>query len=119
MAKKILLVDDDRMVTTILFLRLDKMGYDVKIADDGQIALNLAQQETPDLIILDIQMPNMNGYTFITELQKIEECQHIPIIVLTSRDDMAPIFQAKGVAGYFTKPFNTDQVMHKIEECLK
>ena len=118
MAKKILLVDDDRMVTTMLFVALEKKGYQVQIADDGQIALNLAQSDPPDLIILDVQMPNMNGYTFINELRKSKECQNIPIIVLSSHQDMKAIFQTKGIKAYFIKPINSEEFMQKIAECF-
>ena len=83
------------------------------------IVLEKALAETPDLILLDVQMPEMNGYTFMLELEKIKECVNIPVIVLTAHQEMQPIFERKGVKGYLIKPLNFDEVHKLIDDCLQ
>jgi CheY-like chemotaxis protein len=119
MAKKILLIDDDKLNITLTQTRLESKGYEVAAAYNGEEGLLAVEEFLPDLIILDVEMPVMNGYTFLNTLKKKEkEYSSIPVLVLTAHDEMQPIFQLKGVRGYLIKPINFDLLFEKISEQL-
>src|SRR2546428_677973 len=105
MSKKILLIDDDPTLVKVVQPFLESHDFVISIASDGQEGIEFAKKERPDLIVLDIQMPKMNGYTFVFELKKIENLKMTPIIVLTAKEGMAEIFKVEGVKEYITKPF--------------
>jgi len=86
MAKKILIVEDYANIVDVMTMRLNAMGYDVIAAYDGQQGLNLARTKNPDLIILDVLLPKMNGYKVSRLLKFDAKYKHIPIIMLTSRE---------------------------------
>jgi CheY-like chemotaxis protein len=117
MRKKVLIVDDDRMNTTLVRFVL-KEKYDVMAAENGQIGIDLVKREKPDLIILDVQMPEMSGFEFMNELKGLPGGAGIPVIMLTANENMQELFLCEGVKGYFVKPVNTDKLEAKIKECL-
>ena len=119
MAKKILVVDDDQINVKLVKARLETANFEVLTAFDGDVGLEKVRTEKPDLIILDVQMPRMNGYTFMIELKKIESAKGVPVIVLTAHETMQPIFTLKGVKGYLVKPLNFDQLFEKITQCFE
>jgi len=86
MAKKILIIEDYRNIVEILTMRLQALGFEVISANDGQQGLMLARQEAPDLIILDVLLPKMNGYKVSRLLKFDAKFKDIPIIMLTSRE---------------------------------
>ena len=86
MQKKILIIEDYQNIVEILKMRLTAMGYDVINAMDGQEGLKMARNENPDLIILDVFLPKMNGYKVCRLLKFDAKYKHIPIIMLTSRE---------------------------------
>ena len=118
MPKKILVVDDDLTNVTLIQNRLEQKGFEVILARDGDVGLEKAKKEKPDLIILDVEMPRMNGYTFIVELRKDESAKVIPILVLTAHEEVQPVFELKGVKGYLLKPIDFDKLFEKIEKAL-
>lgn len=118
MPKKILVIDDDQTNVSLLQSRLRKAGYHVIIALDGDVGLDRAKKETPDLIILDVDMPRMNGYSFMLEMGKFPDLNSIQVIVLTSHDEMQPIFQLKKVKGYLVKPVDFDKLFEKISNLI-
>lgn len=115
---KILVIDDDRGVIILLQRCLEEKGFEVVTAPDGQEGLKKVRQENPDLIILDVEMPRMNGYTFMNALKKLSDFKYIPVIVLTAYDEMQPIFTLKGVRGYLVKPLVPEQLFKKMGEIL-
>jgi DNA-binding response OmpR family regulator len=117
-AKTILIADDDMTLLHGLGQTLEKEGYHPVLARDGAEALKKVQEEHPDLIILDIQMPKVHGYAFLFELRKIEGGQNIPILILTSNQDMGDIFAAEGVKEYLIKPCSPQTVLMKIKQYL-
>ncbi len=118
MAQKILVIDDDRTNVRIVQSALQQKSYEVEIALDGDIGLEKVNQFKPDLIVLDIQMPRMNGYTFMFELKKLKVAQSIPIIVLTAHNEWEAIFRYKGVKDYMVKPIKIEELLIKINKCL-
>lgn len=119
MSKKILIIDDDQVNVQLVRSRLEQNGYSVISALDGAVGLEMVDAEKPDLVILDVEMPGMNGYTFMTQLRKRGGIAPLPpVIVLTAHETMQPIFTLKGVRGYMVKPLKIDELLRKIEECL-
>ena len=120
MPKKILVIEDEPVSMQITTRKLQDNGYAVTAAADGEDAIALLKTNIFDLIFLDIQMPRMNGYTFIGELRKHAnpEVAKIPVVVLTAHDKMEPIFKRHGVKGYILKPLKIDELLNKTKEIL-
>lgn len=118
MSKTILVIDDDQVNQRLMETNLAKAGYDVDQAFDGQQGLTKIQFSRPDLIILDVEMPNANGYSFMMDLSKNEEWKTIPVIVLTSDEASQPIFERKGIKDYLLKPVDFSDLLEKINDYL-
>jgi CheY-like chemotaxis protein len=119
MMQKILIIDDDRLNTTLIKFTLAQEGYEVILAGDGKEGLEQVEQENPNLIILDIQMPNMNGYEFMTELKSIQGFETTPVIMLTANENMEDVFKVEGVKGYFVKPVEPKALIEKVTEIIE
>lgn len=118
MSKSILLVDDETVVVEIAKRRLEDRGYEVQTAGDGNEAFLSLKSKIPDLILLDIQMPKMNGYTFIMEKSKIPEYVDIPVVVLTAYNEMEPLFKRHGIKAYLLKPLKLQDLIDKVIELV-
>ena len=117
---KILLVEDNEMNRDMLSRRLQRKGYSVVTAQDGEQGHSLACSEMPDLILMDISLPVMNGWEVTRLLKSNESTRHIPIIVLTAHawvTDRDKAFQA-GCDDYDTKPVEFGRLSEKIENLL-
>jgi len=118
--KKILVVDDEQDMLLAVRLRLENSGYEVSTATEGLEGLNLARKLKPDLIILDVMLPKMNGYK-ISRLLKFDEAfKHIPVIMLTAlagENDRNTGVET-GANAYVTKPFDTQQLLDTIKRYL-
>ena len=121
MAKKILVIDDDRGVVELIENILADGGYEVSAAYDGKEGFESYQKNNPDLIILDINLPIMDGYEFLRAV-RVESREQgnelIPVIMLTVKEEMEEIFKMEGAKGYLVKPVDPDSLVKKIEECL-
>ncbi len=115
MGKNILIIDDDPVELKLISSRLSKEGHIVKQANNGLVGLDALAEQKPDLIILDIEMPEMNGYTFILEMKKIEAYQTIPVIVLTAHEENRPIFARRGILNYLVKPVCFEQLFSLMQ----
>jgi CheY-like chemotaxis protein len=118
MPKSILLADDEEMIIDITKRKLVQEGYLVIGVKDGEEAIKALTQGLVDLIILDIEMPKMNGYAFLAERKKIPGAENIPVLVLTAYPSMEPIFRRNGVRDYLTKPLRFQELLAKIQEIL-
>lgn len=116
---KVLVVDDDHDFSQLLAFDLKKRGYVVVSAGNGEEGLEKVKSEKPDLIVLDIKMPKMDGYTFVRRLKKDEENKDIPVVVLTSYEPMKDMFQLEGVKDYFVKSVDMHGLMAAIDSYLK
>ena len=94
--------------------KLEELGYDVHTASNGQEALERLKSKTPDLIILDVHMPDMNGYTFIIEKDKTPEYANIPVVVLTAYNESQRLFKRHRVKGYLLKPLKLQDLFDKV-----
>ncbi len=118
MAKTILIVDDEGVVVDIAKRRLTQEGYLVLGVHDGEVALKVMREGILDLIVLDVEMPKMNGYTFMAERKKIPGADKVPVIVLTAHHKLEPIFQRHGIETYLTKPLQFNDLLVKIKEVI-
>lgn len=116
----ILVVDDEVDVLEIVRFRLEQDGHAVLTASDGQMGLSRAIQDHPDLIILDLMMPVMDGFDALERLKKNPALAKIPVLLLTARADYAS--RARGWEGYaeeyLTKPFDVDTLARTVENLL-
>lgn len=121
MSKKCLVVDDNIETVDIVSFLLKKAGYDVVAAYDGEKGLSAAQTILPDLILLDIMMPVMDGLTMNQHLKEDPKTQKIPVIIMTARSGMEPMFQGtKGppIQGYLVKPFSQKELLKRIDDLI-
>ena len=119
-AKKILVADDESHILHVVSLKLRNAGFTVVTACDGQEALELAQQENPDLIVIDYQMPHLSGVEVCQRLKQKEATNRIPAILLTARGydlDLA-VTQASGIVRILSKPFSPRQLLATVNEIL-
>ena len=121
MPKKILLVDDEPTIVKVLTSRLKANGYDVITAADGQEALNIFRTETPDLVILDVMLPKVDGYRVCRLLKFDEKFKHVPILMLTARvqESDEQTGKAVGADAYLPKPFDAQTLLAKIKELIR
>jgi DNA-binding response OmpR family regulator len=115
---RILVVDDDLSITQFLRANLETRGYEVKVAMDGAEALHTFEMELPDLVILDIRMPKMDGFEVC---RRIREWSQTPIIMLTARgeeEDKVKGFDL-GADDYITKPFSKDELVARVKAVLR
>lgn len=117
---KILLVDDEPDLVKMVSTRLTAAGYDVIAVYDGQQALEQVKQEKPDLILLDLMLPQVNGYKVCRLLKFDERYQGIPILIFTARGQAKDIQLATecGADAYLTKPFEAKVLLTKLQELL-
>ncbi len=113
--KKILLVDDEPDVLKIIKLRLQTAGYAVVTATNGQEALDCILGECPDLIVSDVLMPVMDGFTLYKRLKQSPTTADIPVLILTARGHMEDSFRVMGADDFLTKPFEHNELLAKVE----
>ena len=116
----ILVADDDPDILALVSFRLERAGYDVVCAANGEEAVEVARLRHPDLAILDVMMPRLDGYEATRRLREQEGTRGIPVILLTAlvqEDDIARGFDA-GVDDYVKKPFNTQELGARVQAVL-
>lgn len=121
MAKRLLFVDDEPDILKVIKFRFEKLGYEVLTAVNGQEALDRTQKEMPDLILLDLRLPVINGYDVCKRIKSDEKLKHIPVIIFTASvgKNMEEKTRELGADGYVTKPFEPEVLMEKIKKLLK
>ena len=118
---KLLLVEDNEMNRDMLSRRLRKKGYEVAIAVDGQAGLEMATSEGPELILMDMSLPIMDGWTATKIIKSDDKTKHIPVIALSAHamDEHKDSAIAAGCDDYDTKPVDFNRLLSKIEPYLK
>ena len=118
--KKILVVDDSQDMRAILSIRLRINGYDVIMAQDGQEGLEKTKEELPDLIILDLMLPKIDGYEVCRMLKFDDKYKNIPVVVLSALDQQEDREKAVGsrADAYFIKPFDLELLLAKIKSLI-
>ena len=119
--KKIVIADDEHKIIMTLEYAFRKAGYEVHIARDGSEVLDILEKETPDLLLMDIMMPKVDGYTTLETLKKNEKWATIKCIFLsakTSPEDIKKGLQL-GADDYITKPYSIKKLLERVENLLK
>ncbi len=118
--KKILVVDDKREVVELVTATLEGEGYQIISAFDGREALEKIGKEKPDLVLLDIIMPKMDGFEVLAKAKKDPQTKDIPIVMLTAKGQQSDEDKGRrlGAEDYIIKPFSPSHLLHKIEEVL-
>ena len=118
--KKILVVDDEPNIVRSLAYILNKEGYDVSTAEDGEQAMTMIRSSKPNLMILDVMMPNKSGYEVCQEVKSDAELRDIHVVMLTAkgRESEREIGLAQGADEYITKPFSPMQVVTMVKGIL-
>ncbi len=117
MAKKILIIEDEEILTDLLEKKLTQVGYDVSVAEDGVKGMEQVEKSIPDLILLDIVMPKMGGFEVMKELQKREEFAKIPIIIISNSGQPVELDLAQklGAKDWLIKTdFDPQEVLDKV-----
>ena len=117
--KKILVIDDEEQLALAVKIRLQSKGYKVTTASDGRQALEKIATDKPDLILLDVLMPTMDGYSCLRELNQRHGRGKIPVIVLTTRDQLKELFELEGIEDYIIKPFDHEDLLMRIERVFQ
>ncbi len=120
MSKKILIADDEPNIVAAVEFLLQRNGYEVHVARDGEEALKLVEATHPDLVLLDVMMPQKSGYEVCKRIRERADWRHIKIIMLSAKGRDAEVNKglSTGADVYVTKPFSTRELMDKIKGLL-
>src|SRR3954462_11480253 len=113
-AASVLIVDDEEIIRELLQLHLANAGYDVCAAEDPVAAAHIILKRNSDLLIVDVEMPYMNGYEFVAALKADPETKSIPVVFLTTRDDVVEHAKKLGAAAYLTKPVMATRLLEIV-----
>ena len=116
----IVVAEDDPQIGNLIRYRLEKMGYAVHVGEDGQQALDLVTSVGPDLVVLDVMMPVMNGFQVLRAIKESPDTRHIPAIMLTAREMEADVLKGfeLGATDYITKPFSPIELAARVRAAL-
>jgi two-component system, OmpR family, alkaline phosphatase synthesis response regulator PhoP len=115
--RKILAVDDEKHIVRLVQVNLERQGYEVVTANDGREALQKVEEERPDLVVLDVMMPYMDGFEVLQNMRRNPATRDIPVIMLTAKAQDADVFKGwqSGVDCYLTKPFNPMELLSFVK----
>lgn len=120
LGKKILVVDDEPNIVRSLTFVLDKGGYDVSIAGDGVEAMSMIRESKPNILILDVMMPNKSGYDVCSEIKSDPELRDIHVVMLTAKGQVGDreAVLSQGADEYISKPFSPIDILARVKELL-
>ena len=120
MAKKVLIADDEPNIVTSLEFLMTRSGYEVKVARTGEEALALVASFAPDLVLLDVMMPQRSGYEVCQKMRERPEWRHIKIVMLSAKGREAEVSKglSLGADAYVTKPFSNRELIARVGELL-
>ena len=116
---RILVVDDEETVRRVLRSLLQKEGYEVIEAEDGRAGVELAKKEDPDVILMDLRMPVMDGLKACRLLKKDKKTKNIPVLVITAISESKMEAVKTGIDDFINKPFDTEEVLIRVKSMLK
>jgi len=121
MSKKVLIVDDEPNIVVSLEFLMSQQGYEIGVARDGEQALHLLESFNPDLVLLDVMLPNKTGFEICQLIKEKPEWRHIIVILLTAKGREADITKgmALGADAYVTKPFSTKELVEKVAQMFE
>ena len=112
--RRVLVVDDDDIIRGFVSEALEDEGYDIRTAANGRHALNVLRDWKPDLIVLDLMMPEMDGWTFRAEQRKLPDAADVPVVVLSAVRDVRAQAAALEAASVLGKPFELDELLRTV-----
>ncbi len=115
----ILVVDDSPEICELLQLHLETAGYEVLLAADGTGAIELIKEMKPDLAIVDLNMPHLSGDEFVASLKSSPATRDVPVILLSSQEDLADHAKLLGAAAYLSKPVSADRILAVVARHIK
>ena len=119
MGNKILVVDDDPEISSLVQYTLESLGHQSKVCDNVREVMDILRSYQPDLLVLDVMLPGIDGYSLATQISEDEQLGKMPIIVLSALEPSRTMFQRfSQVAAFLTKPFNTDDLMEAVKNGL-
>lgn len=119
MATKILVVDDEEKLTNNVKVFLELNGYDVCVAHNGKEGIAKARAEKPNLIVSDVMMPVMDGYTMLKELKFDQQLKDIPVVMLTAKEGLSDLCEIEGAAQFLPKPFDLIALLDVVSKHAK
>jgi two-component system KDP operon response regulator KdpE len=111
----VLVVDDEQRILRFLSLSLKASGYRVVTAETGEKALDLARQDKPDIVVLDVFLPGIDGFEVLRQLRTFSQA---PVIMISARDSLGPNAMDQGAADFLAKPFKPEQLVQRIKGIL-
>jgi DNA-binding response OmpR family regulator len=120
MSKKILVADDEPNIVTALEFLLEKNGYEVRVARDGEEALKAIERDPPDLVLLDIMMPIRSGYEVCKRIRERPDWAHVKVVMLSAKGRDVEVAKGMGMGAdlYVTKPFSTRELLEQVRQLL-
>ncbi len=119
MGNKILVVDDDPEISSLVEYTLESLGHTVKVCDNGREVLDTLRSFKPDMMVLDVMLPGIDGYSLASQISEDPDLGKMPIVVLSALEPSRTMFQRfSQVAAFLTKPFNTDDLMEAVKNAL-
>jgi CheY-like chemotaxis protein len=121
MGLKILVADDSATIRHLIKKFLEEEDYEIVTTSDSANVVDLIDEINPDLVISDIMMPGMDGYTFVRHIRKEKTRESLPIIIMSTKkkETMEDLFDAYGIVGYLQKPFEKEQLVALIKKALE
>ncbi len=116
--KKVLVIDDEEYLVKLLKSRLMINRFVVVTAADGEEGLVVAERERPDLIVLDVLLPVMNGADFVKALRNNPELKHTPVLAISAQSDSEELFKEKDICAFVQKPFQPDDFISQVKRAL-
>ena len=116
--KNILVIDDDPALVVFLQKRLDAAGYRVSTAVSAEAGFQAMRMDLPDLLIVDVKMPGMDGFSFVREIRADGALAKVPILIVTAQEELGDIFKMEGAQGFFPKPIDMELFMEKVSELI-
>ena len=119
MAKKVLIVDDEEKLVANLKVFLELNGYEIFTGYNGEEGLEQARTHKPDLIISDVMMPKMDGYTMLKEIKMDEDLASVPVVMLTAKDGLSDLCEIEGSAQFLVKPFDLSMLLDVVQKYIQ
>ena len=118
---RILIAEDELDIRELIKITLSFSGFEVVAAEDGRRAVELAQDGTYDLIMMDVQMPHMDGYQACREIKKMPQLRHVPVVFLSAKGQSSEVNEGLGAGAidYMLKPFAPDELITRINQILE
>ena len=117
--KHIMIVDDDEEIRNLLRIRLEAEGFSVSMVEDGDKAVEAVQKQEPDLVIMDVMMPNLDGITTLKQMNQMRK-EKIPVVIVTGSSIVwEDEFRMEGARAFMRKPFDSNQLARHVKEILK